>query len=101
MNEKDWKNFNNGYKAGAETMRAELLQLCEDFSDLQNRPCMGDVLAQVNALFDLVISEIPRSLEEEKAQASVSALPPVNLSFLMPPVKVCTESTNNKEKNDE
>lgn len=61
----DWKNFNDGYKAGAEEMRDGLLQLCKDFSDRQNRPYMGDVLAQVNSLCDLVLSEIPRSLEQQ------------------------------------
>lgn len=61
----DWKDFNDGYKAGAEEMRDGLLQLCKDFSDRQNRPYMGDVLAQVNSLCDLVLSEIPRSLEQQ------------------------------------
>lgn len=70
-----WQDFNDGFKAGAEEMRDGLLQLCKDFSDRQNRPYMGDVLAQVDSLFDLIVMEIPRSLERKAEQAQAE---PVN-----------------------
>ena len=46
----DFLNYRQGFNDGIEEIRYELKQLCKDFSDLQNRPYMGDVHAQVDAI---------------------------------------------------
>lgn len=54
----DWANFREGFDAGASIMADEVKQLCKDFSDLRDRPYMGDVHAQVDALLDQVKKEL-------------------------------------------
>lgn len=48
----DFLNYRQGFNDGIEEIRYELKQLCKDFSDLQNRPYMGDVHTQVDAICD-------------------------------------------------
>lgn len=50
----DSANYRQGFNDGAAEMAGELKQLCKDFSDLRDRPYMGDVHAQVDALLEQV-----------------------------------------------
>lgn len=45
------------YVDGVNAARDELKQLCKDFSDMQNRPYMGDVHAQIDAICDRLVAE--------------------------------------------
>ena len=42
-----------------EQFAAAVKQLCKDFSDLQNRPYMGDVYAQIDALYQYMAESRP------------------------------------------
>lgn len=54
----DWANYRQGFNDGAAEMADELKQLCKGFSDLRDRPYMGDVHAQVDALLGQVRKEV-------------------------------------------
>lgn len=55
----DWVSRSKGYEDGVNEMAYELKQLCKDFSDLRDRPYMGDVLAQIDAVSARCLEEIP------------------------------------------
>lgn len=46
----------DSYAAGANDARHELKQLCKDFSDLRDRPYMGDVYAAIDGVIDMMLS---------------------------------------------
>jgi len=73
----DWLDFRNGFHAGVMEMADELKQLCKDFSDLRDRPYMGDVVAQVDALAEIVTASIGT-----RATPVAPAVPDAVIAFL-------------------
>ena len=49
------------YKKGVDDVVEELKQICKDFSDLRNRPYMGDVYSSIDSIRDRVLEGGPSS----------------------------------------